>query len=159
MSFIKSHYKVFLVMMTFWLLLTLSLDLVSVLMGFVISVMVSIFSKNVLLEGGQTLFHGIKLWKLVIYIIVLFYEIFKSAISYIIIVLKHHYEPIVFELTLEEADPVKIGIIANSITLTPGTITIDSTETSITVMMLAKPGTPLQELQKPIIDKYEKYLK
>jgi multisubunit Na+/H+ antiporter MnhE subunit len=159
MKFFKDHYKIFIVMIVFWFLLTLSFEWINVVMGIIISIMVSIFSKNVLKEGDKSLFQGIKIWKLVAYIIVLFYEIFKSAIAYVIIIMKHHYQPIVFELKLEGADAVKVGIIANSITLTPGTITIDTTENSVTVMMLAKPGTPIEELERPIREKFEKYLK
>jgi multisubunit Na+/H+ antiporter MnhE subunit len=159
MKFIKDHYKIFIVIMIFWLLLTLSFDWINIGMGVVISMMVSVFSKNVLQEGDRSLFQGIKIWKLIAYILVLFYEIFKSAIIYVIIIMKHHYQPVVFELKLEGADAVKVGIIANSITLTPGTISIDTTENSVTVMMLAKPGTPIEELERPIREKYEKYLK
>jgi len=146
-------------MTVFWFLLTLSVDLTNIIMGVFISLMVSIFASKVLRDGDKLLFKGIKIHKMIAYMIVLIFEIFKSALVYIYNLVAHHYQPVVFEMVLDVEDPVSVGIIANSITLTPGTITIDATDNKITVLTLAKPGTPISELERPIREKFEKYLK
>jgi multisubunit Na+/H+ antiporter MnhE subunit len=67
------------------------------------------------------------------------------------------FEPVVFKIELDVVDPVLVGIVANSITLTPGTITVDIVDHTIYVLTLAKPGTSQEVLEKPIRQKFEKY--
>jgi multicomponent Na+:H+ antiporter subunit E len=73
-------------------------------------------------------------------------------------VFKKEFVPVVFKISLDHLDPVRVAIVANSITLTPGTISIEIVNQSIYVMVLAKPNTPLAVLEKPIREKFEKLL-
>lgn len=159
MKFLREHYKIFLIMIAFWFLLTMDFSLVNILLGLIVSIFVSIASKKILFEDDQSLFKGLKGSKLVFYFIKLFYEIFKSAFIYIHNVISQKYEIVVFDMVLDTLDPVIVGIIANSITLTPGTITIETNGFTITVMQLAKPNSTQAELERPIRDSFEKYLK
>jgi len=159
MTFIKEHYKIFIIMASFWILLTMDFTLFNLLIGLAVSFFVSLASKRVLFEEDQSLFKGIKGYKLVPYLFKLFIEIFKSAFQYVHNVISRHYQVVVFEMKLNTDDPVVVGIIANSITLTPGTITIETDGFTITVMQLAKPGITQAELEQPIRDNFEKYLK
>ena len=151
--------KFFIVMLLFWFLLNFNFQVETIIFGFVFSSLVAIAAFNVLYDENGFLYHSIKLHRLLVYIVVLFFEIFKASLVYVLNLLKSTHKPVVFDLVLDVDDPVQVGIIANSITLTPGTISIDINKNTIKVMMLAKPGTPQEELEAPIRNTFESLLK
>lgn len=159
MLYLKKRYKMFFFMLFFWLLLHFNLSLQTILFGVVFSIVVTILAFPVLYDETGFRYHGVSLHKMVLYFFKLFFEIFKSAFIYIINVISRKYEPVLFTIDLDVKDPIQVGIVANSITLTPGTISVDIIDHSIVVMQLAKPGTTQEELEKPIRDSFEKYFK
>lgn len=159
--YVRLRYKLFLMVLIFWFLLALNFRIETVIAGVVISMGITVASFNVLYDDEGYLYHPIKLRRLFIYVIYLFKEIYKAAFLYVYNILFHHYEPVVFELHLDVDDPVLVGIIANSITLTPGTISIDSDSENftVTVLTIAPPGTSAETLEREIKDKFERLLK
>ncbi|QMS84659.1 Na+/H+ antiporter subunit E [Candidatus Xianfuyuplasma coldseepsis] len=160
-SYIKLRYKLFVVLLLFWFLLQLNVRLETILLGVLVSAFITVSSYNVLYDEQGYRYHGIRFGALVRYIVMLFIEIYRAGFRYITNLLFRHYEPVVFTMHLDVDDPVLLSIIANSITLTPGTISIevDTIHYMITVMTMAKKGTSIKELEQPIHDKFEKLLK
>lgn len=158
MTFIKLRYKLFLFILFFWFLLNLNIEVETIIFGVIIAMAVSIAAFPVLYEDNKFRYHGIKITQMVFYILFLFVEIFKASFSYIWNLMSQKFEPVVFKIELDIVDPVLVGIVANSITLTPGTITVDIIDHTIYVLTLAKPGTDHKLLEKPIRDKFEKFL-
>lgn len=158
MKRVYSQFKFFLILLLLWLLMNGNLELLTVLLGVLVSFTVTLFSYDLLLDRKGKHFHSIPISKLVLYFFTLFIEIFKSAYFFSLNVFKKEYVPMVFKISLEHLDPVRVAIVANSITLTPGTISIEMVDQAIYVMVLAKPGTPLEQLEKPIRDNFEKLL-
>lgn len=150
--------KFFIVMLIFWFLLNFNFELTTIIFGISISFFVSLFAYEILHDEHGFKYKGIKIHRLIFYMFLLFIEIFKSGITFTINLFKREYVPTIFKIELDLDDPVKVAIVANSITLTPGTITIDIVENTIIVMVLAKPNTPHAELEKPIREKFEKLL-
>ncbi len=162
LAFIKLRYKLFLVLLVFWFLLALNFRIETIIAGiFICGLITTVASYNVLYTKEGYLYHSIKIRTIVVYVFFLLYEIYKAAFMYIYNLLAHHYEPVVFDIDLDVDDPVLVGIISNSITLTPGTITIDSDSEkfTVTVLTLAKEGATPEELAKPIREKFERLLK
>ncbi len=161
LAYIRLRYKLFLVLLVFWFLLALNFRIETIIAGIFICGVVTVASFNVLYDEDGYMYHSIKIRTILVYIVFLFAEIFKSAVLYVINLVAHHYEPVIFDVKLELDDPVLLGIVANSITLTPGTITIDSnSETQrITVLTLARPGVSAEELEDNIKNKFERLLK
>ena len=161
LGYLKLRYKLFFVLLVFWFLLQLNFRIETIVLGVITSSIVTILSYHVLYDENGYRYHGIKLRVVIWYVLNLFVEIYKAGFQYISNLIFKHYEPVVFTVKLELDDPVLIGIIANSITLTPGTISIDvnSENDTITVMMMAKKGTPVKELEQPIHDKFEALLR
>ncbi|MDP2425947.1 MAG: Na+/H+ antiporter subunit E, partial [bacterium] len=83
MKFFKEHYKIFMIMVVFWFLLTMDFSIQNILVGMVVSALVSVSSKRILFEEDQSLFKGVKGRKLFFYFIKLFGAIFKSAFEYV----------------------------------------------------------------------------
>lgn len=159
MSYIKHRWPFFVTILGLWFLFNFNFRLETIVFGFIISVLMTIFAANVLYDDKGFRFQKIKIGYLVLYIFVLFVEIFKSAFKYIISIIKRDYEAVVFVMCLDISDPIEVGMVANSITLTPGTVTIDVNGSDITVMSIAKKGTPVTELEKPIRARFERLLK
>jgi len=161
LSYIRLRYKLFLVLLIFWFLLALNFRIETIIAGIFICGVVTIGSYNVLYDDKGYMYHSIRLRTILVYIVFLFKEIFVSAVQYAYNLVAHGYEPVVFDVKLELDDPVLLGIVANSITLTPGTITIDSDSKTnrITVLTLAKPGVTAEELEDDIRHKFERLLR
>lgn len=162
LTFIKLRYKLFLVILAFWLLLSLNVQPVTLIGGVLVSLFITVVaSYNVLYTKEGYTYHGVRLRTLVVYVAYLFVEIYKASFVYVYNLLTHRIEPVVFTIELEVDDPVLVGLIANSITLTPGTITIDSDskKLSVTVLTLAEDGVSAEALAKPIREKFEALLK
>lgn len=159
--FILMRYKLFLFLLAFWFLLQLNFRLETIFAGIVISGAVTLATFNVLYDRYGYMYHSIKVRTILVYIVFLFIQIYKASYVFIHNLLTHRYEPIVFEIELDVDDPVLVGIISNSITLTPGTITIetDMKRHTIKVLTLAKVGTSQEELERPIRERFEKLLK
>jgi multicomponent Na+:H+ antiporter subunit E len=64
----------------------------------------------------------------------------------------------IFRINLEHLDSVKVAIVANSITLTPGTISVEMINNWIYVMVLADPQSTYEELERPIRESFERLL-
>lgn len=161
LAYLKLRFKLFTVLLAFWFLLMLNFRIETIIAGILICALVTVMSNDVLYDDQGYRYHSIKVRTVVVYIVFLFAEIYKASFAYVYNVLLHHYEPVVFTIKLDVDDPVLVGIISNSITLTPGTITIDTdTENfTITVMTLAKPGISHEDLERPIREKFERLLK
>lgn len=162
LNFIKLRYKLFLVLLAFWFLLAFNFQIETIIGGLLVTFFITVVaSYNVLYTDEGYVYHGIRLRTIVVYVAFLFVEIYKAAFMYLYNLLSHRIEPVVFTIELDVDDPVLVGVIANSITLTPGTITIDSnSETrTVTVLTLAEEGATAEELAKPIREKFEALLK
>jgi multicomponent Na+:H+ antiporter subunit E len=159
MKYIKNRYKLFIIILIFWFLMNLNFEFQTILFGVFVSLLVTVLTHNVLYDTNGFRYRNIKILKLLIYLLLLFVEIFKASFTYIINLISKTYEPVVIKVDLDLYDPVQIGIIANSITLTPGTISVDIDGHTIYVLTLAKPGTPQEELEAPIHEKFERFFK
>ncbi|MFP4177965.1 MAG: Na+/H+ antiporter subunit E [Acholeplasmataceae bacterium] len=159
MKFFRQRLIFFLIILTFWFLLNLNFRIETILFGILVSLIVSIASNSVLFDEHGFRYHGIRLVRLPYYLLVLFFEIFKSSFVYIGNILSQKYEPIIVTIELELLDPVQVGIVANSITLTPGTISVEIDGTKIYVFTLAEPKTDPKTIEKAIRDKFERLLK
>lgn len=161
LRYVRLRYKLFLLVLVFWFLLALNFRIETIIAGVIVSLGITIGSYNVLYDDKGYLYHRIRMRTLFVYVIYLFAEIYKAAFRYVYNLLKYHYEPVVFTMKVDVDDPVLVGIIANSITLTPGTISIDSNskDRTITVLTIAKSGITQKELEKDIRDKFVKLLK
>lgn len=145
----------------FWVILTASFKLTNLLAGFVCAILVAFFAQSLLAEHFGTI--GLSLWqafRLIIYFPFLLKEIVKANID----VAKRVLNPrlpidpqiIKFKFSLKEKLPQVT--LANSITLTPGTLTIDIQDDEYYIHCLAQEhaeGIFEETLQNHVIWLYE----
>ncbi|MHC1605182.1 MAG: Na+/H+ antiporter subunit E [Candidatus Methanofastidiosia archaeon] len=123
----KRFVSSFLCCLTLWLLLTKTADYTIVVMGIISSVCISIPCSKFFPEFGFSLR---RLAYFIVYIPILFYEIIKSNldVGYIVIHPKMPMNPGIVKIPINIKSSYGKTFLANSITLTPGTLTVNVDE-------------------------------
>jgi multicomponent Na+:H+ antiporter subunit E len=135
----------------------MSFNPINLVAGVAVSILVTILSKDILYDENGYFYKTIRGGGLLLYLVRLVAEIFKSSFSYLARIIKKDSIPFITEVELEVKDPLLIAIIANSITLTPGTITVDVNENHLTVISLKDVKSNEKSVRKEIHEKFEKY--
>ncbi|WP_432666463.1 Na+/H+ antiporter subunit E [Wukongibacter baidiensis] len=150
-------YKLLIILLSFWLLLTFNFSLFNIFIGLVICSLVLIASKGVLYSDNGYIFKRMRILAMVKYLFNLLLEIYKSSFSYIVRIIKKDCEPFIVEVELDVTDPLIISIISNSITLTPGTLTIDVQNNKLTVLTLKDCEDCISLVDKEIKEKFQSF--
>jgi len=130
----------FLLMFIFWLLLSGKFDMFHIFAGIICSLLVALFSKKLVLanptdRGGV----GIEIYRFARYTLWLIYQIFVSGIDVTkrVFKLRMPINPGIIKCRPRLQSDVALTILANSITLTPGTMTMDISNGDIFIHCLA----------------------
>lgn len=120
------------ILFAIWILLSGKVELKFLLIGLISSLIISFISLPFMtikdLESGKEYFvFGVNYLKLIPYCLWVIKEIFKSTIDVSHEILKKHvdYEPRIVYFRMPLQNPMARVVLANSIILTPGTITVD----------------------------------
>lgn len=124
------------VLLIFWIALFERVDFQIILIGLVFSIITIYYVEKILLKMSFFESSEMNIPKLAIYFVVLLFEIFISSLKTIPQILSLNVNPDIVEITTEIKNTSKKCILANSITLTPGTVTIDIDENKLKVLWL-----------------------
>lgn len=155
-----SFIYLFILLILVWFAFTSSFDIQEIIIGIFISLILSLFLSKTFNELGFPPFSIKRLFFFFIYIIVLFWEIIKANfdVAYRVIHPKTPIEPgIVIIKTKLKSNLGKL-VLANSITLTPGTFTLDIFNDKLLIHWIKVKSTDEEEATKMIGAKFEKYL-
>ncbi len=143
---------VFCLLLGFWLLLTQSLYWVDIVLGILLSFLSIILSKQLLFRFHFS-FKSIKFKKVFVYLRTLWLEMLKSGIRMIFTIVTGKMHVQIIHVPTMLTDDFSIFVLANSITLTPGTITLlRKGQTLIVLCLYALPKDPRQaakEIKEP----------
>ncbi len=157
----KNFLYLFVFLLLVWLALTSSFDLQKITAGILISLILSFFLSKAYLGPGLPQLSIKRIVFSLIYIFVVFWEIVKANldVAYRIIHPRMPINPgIVVVRTNLKQDMAKL-ILANSITLTPGTFTLDILGDNLLVHWIDVKDESTDAATKVIGNKFEKYLK
>jgi len=137
------------------MLLTLEFTLINIFLAVVISIALNMFAQKFIYtdENGH-----IKLpnpWSLVHFMTHMIYEIYIASFIHIIRIIKMDHNPVLIKLKLDVENPLIITLIANSITMTPGTITVDADGNELTVLTIRDDPEDIEKLKKTVKEKLE----
>jgi len=158
---IKSFFYLFLILILIWFALVSTLEYQELLTGILISLILALFLNEYYLKLGFPPLSLKRLLFFIIYLFVLFKEIIKANfdVAYRVIHPKMPIKPgIVVIKTKLKQDIAKL-ILANSITLTPGTFTLDILGDYLLIHWINVGAQDMDEATKIIGGKFEKYLK
>ena len=154
---------VWLLMVTFvlWLALSSKLDLSELITGAVVCLIISFFAVHIYSKLGLPLPSVKRVLFSLVYVIVLFWEIIKANfdVAYRVVHPQMPIKPgIVVIKTSLKSDIAKL-ILANSITLTPGTFTLDVIGDELLIHWINVKTEDIDEATSLIGQRFEKYLR
>jgi len=158
---LKSFIYLFLILFIIWLLLTLSFHWQEISIGIIISLILSLILYKYYVGFGLPPLSAKRFAFSVAYVIVLFKEIIMANIdvAYRVIHPKMPIKPgIVIIKTQLKPDIAKM-ILANSITLTPGTFTLDILEDKLLIHWINVRSEDTEKATRIIGERFEKYLR
>ena len=158
---IKSFLYLFVLSEVVWFALTSSFHFQEVIIGIFVSFILSLFLSRRYLELSLPPLSLKRVAFFILYILVLFKEIIKANfdVAYRVVHPKMPIKPgIVIIKTGLKSDIAKM-ILANSITLTPGTFTLDIIDDSLLIHWINVRTENIAEATEIIGEKFEKYLR
>jgi multicomponent Na+:H+ antiporter subunit E len=157
----KNFIYLFLFLFLVWLCLTSSLRIQEVLAGLVVSFILALVCNKFYLDLGLPSLSLKRLIYLIIYIAVLFKEIVKANldVAYRILHPKMPIKPGIVTIKTGLRQDIAKLFLANSITLTPGTFTLDILGDNLVVHWINVKAEDIEEATKIIGEKFEKYLR
>lgn len=122
----KSRIVVFVLSCIVWFLITLNFSLASIVAGIILSAVTAIFAGEILIITERK-FHLGRVFYTIGYIIKLFWEMLKANfhVAYIVVHPKLPVKPGIVRVKTKLTRDSALTMLANSITLTPGTLTVD----------------------------------
>ncbi len=152
--------NLFVLLFLIWLMLTGSFEPVSLLTGFALAALFAfIFGKNSMVFGKLRFTPKMFLYS-VLYLLVFIRELIKSNINVAMRVISPSLpiNPGIVKIKTRLKSPMGRLILANSITLTPGTLTIDIKDDTLYIHWIDVKTLDPEQAAREIIGKFEKYL-
>jgi len=158
---IRNFLYLFILLVLIWLALTSTLHWQELTVGIVTSLIISFFLSKTYLKLSLPPLSIKRIAFFFIYIGVLFKEIITANIdvAYRIIHPKMPIKPGIVVIKTSLRQDVAKMILANSITLTPGTFTLDIIEDRLLIHWINVKTEDINEATKMIGEKFEKYLR
>lgn len=159
MRLIYSYWQSMTISTVFWCILNESFAPIRLVEGILVAVITTLcihyIFKDQLDKGISYRLSPFKLLRLVF---VLFWNIYASAIKTIKIILFHSPTPTIIKIHTKSTNAWHNCLIANAITLTPGTITINLDEQELTVLQLYKTADTTGENANTVLGPFENAL-
>lgn len=133
----KLYYFQLVILLTgLWLILFEKITILMLLSGLIFSIFSIYFSEKYLVDDSFYVFFPFNIFKIIRYAFFMLFEIYKSGISIIPYIISGNAHPGFVDIYTELESNLDIVILANSITLTPGTITVDVQGHSLQVLWI-----------------------
>ena len=145
-----------------WMLLTWSTDTQVIIAGLIASDIVSFLLHEILPKDHHLFISQMRLFWLLVYLPVFFYYVMKANLDVVYRALhpKMPINPGIVKIKTELTTESGITALANSITLTPGTLTVDLTDDGfLYVHWINVKSDDIEEATKLIAYKFEWFLK
>ena len=158
---LKDFIYLFIILMIVWMALTLSVEQQELISGIIVSFILSLALYRNYQRIGLPKITLKKIVFLLAYIVVLFKEIILANldVAYRVIHPKMPINPGIVIIKTELRQDLAKMILANSITLTPGTFTLDIEDDRLLIHWINVKTDNMEEATKLIGDRFEKYLK
>lgn len=155
------YITLFISMFILWLLLTFSLEIYSLIVGLGAALIVTLLFGHRFLAGWQKFYNPLRyIWGLV-YLIVFIWECIKANfdVAYRVLSPKMPIKPGIVKVKSSLKSDIAKTFLANSITMTPGTITVDVTNDHLYVHWIYVSSQEPAVYTKKIVGRFEKLLK
>jgi len=158
---IEGFLWLFFFLVTLWLLLTSTFNYQEFWVGIVISFIIAIVTHESYIRLGFPPITLKRFGFFILYIFILFWEIIKANFDVASRIIRPSLpiNPGVVIIKTQLKSDIAKTILANSITLTPGTFTLDIEEDRLLIHWIDVKATAIEETTEIIGKRFEKYLK
>jgi multicomponent Na+:H+ antiporter subunit E len=145
----------------FWLLLTFSLSIPNIMVGAGASLLTVLFFGNFFPDKPVKLLQPQRYFWLIIYLFIFIWECLKANfdVAYRVLHPAMPIKPGIVKVKLSLKTDLARTILASSITMTPGTITVDMTDDLLYVHWIYVSSTNPEVYSKIVAGRFEKYIK
>jgi multicomponent Na+:H+ antiporter subunit E len=139
-----------------WVLLTGNFEEINFLFGFIIGYVILWLAR----DRTEPVNYFKKVPKLISFIFYFLYELFKAnlKVAYDVVTPRHYMKPGIFAIQLDAKTDLEITLLANIITLTPGTLTLDVSPDKKTLYIHSMYVTDVEACRAEIKNGFEKKL-
>lgn len=137
---VKSNFEVMIILFILWIILFEEITIFSVVTGLILPIGVILFTDRFLLQGNYEDAYMIGIGQMVKYGIALVIEIFIAGWGVIPNILKGESDVSIVSCETKLEDEFLIDILANSVTLTPGTVSIEKKGKVLRILALDSEG-------------------
>lgn len=151
----------FIILLGFWLLFTFSIETHNLIVGAVAALITTlVFAKHFVKPVWKMLQPQRYFW-FIIYLIVFIWECIKANfdVAYRVLHPAMPIKPGIVKVKLSLKTNMAKTILANSITMTPGTISVDLINDTLYVHWIYVSSTDPEEYSKIVAGRFEKYIK
>jgi multicomponent Na+:H+ antiporter subunit E len=158
---VRCFFDLFIILFVTWIVLTSSFNWQELVTGFIISVGLSVFLSRTYIKLGLPAITLKRIWYFMVYVVVLFVEVVMANfdVAYRIIHPKLPIKPGIVVIKTELKQDLAKMMLANSITLTPGTFTLDIVGDRLLIHWISVRSDDIERASEMIGYKFEKYLK
>ena len=158
---LKSFFWLFFLLIILWLLLTATFSYQEFWTGIIVAGLIALLANEFYLRLGFPAISPKRFIYFVWYLVVLFFEIVKANFDVASRVIRPSLpiNPGVIVIQTKLKSDIAKTILANSITLTPGTFTLDIQEDKMLIHWIDVKATDIEKTTEIIGKKFEKYLR
>ncbi|SHH27417.1 Na+/H+ antiporter subunit E [Clostridium grantii] len=120
----------------FWVVLNEKIELLNIIIGIGISLVALIITRKFILKKPFSETYRFNFLFLVKFYLYLIYKIFSSGFQILPIIIKGEENNTIIDIKTELDNELYIALLANAITLTPGTITVGNTGKNLKVLWI-----------------------
>ncbi|MBU0672892.1 MAG: Na+/H+ antiporter subunit E [Candidatus Margulisbacteria bacterium] len=157
---INSIIITFIFLMLLWYLFTFSLDPFSLLLGGAFSLVIALATYDLFIEKEEKVQRGIlpRFELFIFYLLILLWEIYLGSFNVVYRVITMKINPGIIKIKTKLGSKLGRALLANSITLTPGTVAIDLKDDELFVHWLVMDTSDSNQAAKQIKGNFEAQL-
>jgi len=155
------YFTYFLIIFLFWLVLTFELSTANLIVGCAAAFVTTLFFGKYFVTNVKKFYQPHRYFWLFIYLFIFIWECLKANfdVAYRILHPALPIKPGIVKVKLDITSKFGRAILANSITMTPGTITVDIIDDYIYIHWIYVHSTDPEIYSKKISGRFEKYIK
>jgi len=146
----KSFIKWVTILTITWTILNGKISWFVILSGIISSVLVLRYTDKFLLGTSYHKVHQFKIINMIKYFFFMIKSIYISGFQMIGMIITHKINPSIVEIETDLEEDFQRTMLANSITLTPGTITVELTGNKLKVLWINKTTDDPEEIRKAV---------
>ncbi len=152
------QFQLYILMIFFWIVLNGNADLKTIISGTIFSVLIIKMTYHVMFELDDNILKLPPIWRFIWFGFIVLISIIKSSIQHVIRIIKNEQDFVTFDVHLETKNVVIITLIANAITMTPGTITLDVKDNVLVVVGFSRSDEDVKEMIDEILSYQKPFL-